>query len=119
MKNKWVKYAVSGLPAGFINGLFGASGGIILVFFYQKLFGMDQKEALSTALSVMPFLSVISVFYLWSSLTLPAGRLLTLCAAGIVGGTLGGVLFKRLGHKFLRRLFALFILWAAWRIYFC
>jgi uncharacterized membrane protein YfcA len=31
---------------------------------------------------------------------------------------LGAAIFKRLSHTVLRRLFALFILWAAYRIFF-
>lgn len=113
-----MKYAICGIPAGLINGLFGASGGIILVFLYQKLFGMEQKEALSTSLMVMPVLSAVSVVCLWGSLTLPTEMILVLCAGGIAGGLLGATIFKRLSHRAMRRIFALFILWAAYRAYF-
>jgi uncharacterized membrane protein YfcA len=52
------KYAVIGLVAGFVSGLLGIGGGIIMVPLYTTVLGMPLKRALGTSLVTISALVV-------------------------------------------------------------
>lgn len=108
---------VVGLLAGFLSGLFGVGGGILLVPGFVLLLGMDQRLAHGTSLAAILPIALAGVvgYAAHGSVDLPAGALLALGAAG--GAVLGTVLLDRLPLRVLRLGFALLMVAAALRLF--
>lgn len=111
-------YALCGVGAGLINGLFGTGGGILLVFFYLKILGLTEKESLSTCLPVMAALSCISAAFLFQGVAVDPWIAFLYAAGGTAGGVIGALVFKNLKPTWLRKAFAVFLLWAGIRAVF-
>ena len=98
-----------GLAAGFVNGLLGAGGGIIVIYVLTKLLGdeITQRNAVfGNALCVMLPISVLTcVLYAARGYMSPEGFGVFAIPA-LLGGFLGGVLLGKLGTAFLKKSFA-------------
>lgn len=107
----WLRPALAGAAAGLINGFFGGGGGMVLVPLLAGWCGLGQRKAFATSVAIILPLCVLSAaIYLFRGGVelLPA---LPYLAGGLVGGLLGGKLFKGLNMTWLRRGFALLILY--------
>lgn len=110
-KRKWLAPAVAGALAGLANGFFGGGGGMILVPLLTRRCGLDQRRAFATSVAViLPLCCLSSVIYLLrGGLDLRAA--FPYLVGGLAGGFLGGKVFKKLNMDWLRRVFALFLLY--------
>ena len=97
--------------AGLANGFFGGGGGMILVPLLTRWCGLDQRRAFATSIAIILPLCALSsaIYFLRGGLDLTAA--LPYLAGGLAGGFLGGRVFKRLNMTWLRRAFALLILY--------
>lgn len=59
MKRK-TRYAVSGVLAGVVNGLFGGGGGMVLVPLLRRWCGLEERKAFATCVAVILPLCVVS-----------------------------------------------------------
>lgn len=109
------KLNLSGALAGATNGAFGGGGGIALAVLLTRWCGLDEKAALATCVAVMAPVCCVSaaVYFLHGSL--PFAEALPYLIGGTAGGYVGGRLFKAVPTKWLRRIFVLFLLYAAAR----
>lgn len=108
------KYFV-GFMIGLINSLIGACGGIITVEALKKD-GMEQNKAHANAIAVILPLSIISVcFYLYNGY-FDYTETFEFIPGGILGAILGGKLLPKIPQNILKRLFAVFIIWAGARM---
>ncbi len=105
-----------GMLTGFVNGLLGAGGGMLAVPVLEKC-GIEKKKAHASAVAVIMPLSLLSaVLYLINgSVTLSSA--VKYIPWGLLGAAVGTFLLKRLPDKWLRRIFALFMIWAGIRIF--
>lgn len=113
-----LKYALSGGAAGLANGFFGGGGGMILVPMLTRWCGLEQRRAFATSVAViLPLCALSSVIYLIRG-SLDFMTALPYLAGGLLGGLLGGKVFKKLNMDWLRRIFALLILYGGVRALF-
>ena len=112
---KKTKYRLSGVAAGLTNGIFGGGGGIPLLVLLTKWAGVEEKKAFATCVAVIfPFcLASLLVYALCGAL--PLREALPYLFGGLVGGWIGGKLFKNVPNTWLKRIFALFLLYGAVR----
>ena len=110
-KRAWLAPAVAGGLAGIANGFFGGGGGMVLVPFLTRRCGLDQRRAFATSVAVILPLCILSsvIYFFRGGLDLTAA--LPYLAGGLLGGWAGGKLFRRLNMIWLRRAFALLILY--------
>ena len=102
-----------GLGAGFLNGLLGAGGGIVIVFGLSKLLGdrlQDRRSVFPTAIAIMLPLSLLSVLQYARQGSIDVSFLGWLILPAITGGVIGGLVLRRLSAKALSRLFAAVVL---------
>ncbi len=110
-----------GAGAGFINGLLGAGGGILLVYVlrgyvnrrYPKnsdTLAKAHRDIYANALAVMLPVSVFSALHYVLSGTLKTASFSFVILPSVAGGILGGWLLDKLKLSWLRRLFALLVL---------
>ena len=112
---------LTGALAGFINGLLGAGGGILLVYMLRRATRklhqastttavFDSRDVYANALCVTLPISIFSAtqYALAKSLNLKAFAPMILPA--LLGGIVGGWLLDRIKPSFLKQLFAWLVL---------
>lgn len=105
----------AGLAIGLINALFGAGGGLVAVIFLLRS-GLNQKQAQATALCIILPLSIISslVYMKKGYVGFPDAKLYLPYA--FIGAAAGTALMSRASNRILKRIFAVFMLWAGLRL---
>ena len=104
-KGKTVWYTLAGAAAGVVNGFFGGGGGQV------GKCGLDQRKAFATSVAVIAPLCALSAAVYWFRGQLDLALALPYLVGGLVGGWVGGRVFKKLSMVWLRRGFALLILY--------
>ena len=102
-----------GLTAGFLNGLLGAGGGIVVVMGLRSLFqktGVNGHSYYATAIAVMLPLSALSAWQYHRAGHLPPVSFWHLILPSLVGGALGALLLRRIAPRVLGRIFAAAVL---------
>ncbi len=109
------KYRAAGAVAGVVNGLFGGGGGIPLLLLLTGWAGLEEKRAFATSVAVILPICAVSAAAVMLRGGFSAVRALPYLAGGLLGGAIGGRLFRRVPTAWLRRLFAAFLFYGAWR----
>jgi uncharacterized membrane protein YfcA len=106
---------LAGGAAGLVNGFFGGGGGMVLVPLLTRRVKLSQQAAFASSVAIILPLCVLSasVYFYHGNLNLAAAA--PYLAGGLVGGLIGGKIFRRMSMVWLRRLFALLILYGAFR----
>lgn len=117
MKDRvWVRYAISGAAAGIINGFFGAGGGMVLVPLLIGYAKLEDKQAFSSAISIILPMCLITIAVYWTQRIFPIQEAQPYLLGGFLGGMAGGILFRKVTPQFLHRFFGLIILWGGIRL---
>ncbi len=105
-----------GLLGGFLSGLFGIGGGILMVPLLVLILGLDQRRASALSLAgVLPAAIVGSITYaLQGSLDVLAAALIA--AGGVVGALVGTRLLRSMPLGWLRWMFIALLLLVAVRM---
>lgn len=114
-KSAWY-YALVGAAAGFLNGLFGAGGGTVVVPLLEKS-GLESKKAHATSIAVILPLSLVSALLYLRGITPPWGEAAALLPLGILGAVLGAKLLLKVDNRLLQRIFGGLILASAVRLW--
>ncbi len=115
MKNKTLLNLVFGAIIGFINGLLGAGGGMIAVPLLKKC-GLSQRQAHQNAIAViLPITTVSAAIYLYKDYVNLSDSFAYL-PTGFLGAIIATFLMKKLSNKWLKKIFAFFMLYAGVRL---
>lgn len=115
------KMTLLGIVAGVLSGLFGIGGGIVLVPALVFLFGQSPHSATATSLSAMLLpVGILGVWQYYQAGKIGAEHLFF--AAWIAGGMFIGAFFGSriaisLDVRWLQRLFALLLIFAAGKLF--
>jgi len=102
-------HLIIGIIVGFINGLFGAGGGSLLVPALAKFAKYETHKAHATTVAVILPLSVVSALvYIWG-VDVDWWAVLWVSAGGVCGGHVGAKLLSRIAGMWLNILFGLFL----------
>ncbi len=110
---KTLPVCLLGLAAGFLNGLLGAGGGIVIVLGLsqiQKHTSGDPRSVYASAIAVMLPLSLVSVWRYAQMGHMDVAAMSALALPAIAGGAVGAWLLRRLSPRALARLFAALVL---------
>ncbi len=111
MTKTWYYGLLAGSLAGLVNGLFGGGGGMILVPLLVGCCGLSQRQAFATSVAIIfPLCALSASFYLFQGCVTLIDALPYLIG-GLIGGILGGRLFGKANVLWLKKGFALFILY--------
>lgn len=104
-----MKFAVIGIIAGAVNGLFGSGAGMIVLPMLSSKLGMEEVEARGTTLMSVLFLSIISsIFYIKNIEDF--NFLWFIIAGGILGGTIGAKVIVYAPKRYLQIGFGVFMI---------
>ena len=104
-KIKNIILVFAGLFIGFVNGLFGAGGGMLAVPLLTMVAGLNMKRSHATAiLVILPLCAASSVVYLTKETS--GGDVFAPTILGVVlGGIVGAFALKKCSNIFLQILF--------------
>lgn len=108
-------YSLTGLAAGFLNGLFGAGGGILVVPFLEHS-GIKAKNAHATSIAIIAPLSLISSLFYFNRSFLDFSTAWNYIPAGVAGALLGTFFLKKIPTRLLKRCFGAVMIFSAIRI---
>ncbi|MDD3029118.1 MAG: TSUP family transporter [Alphaproteobacteria bacterium] len=110
------------LAAGIASGFFGIGGGIIIIPSLVFALGITQTQAAATSLAAMLLpVGLLGVLTYWKAGELPAQQIsiAAILAAGLLfGAPLGAKLALLFDDDFLRKAFALLLVFAAVKLAF-
>lgn len=112
---KKTMYRIAGGAAGFVNGLFGGGGGMVLVPLLLKSGELKAKETFASAVAIIFPICVVSFLAQLFFVDFPWLQSAPYLIGGAAGGLIGGKLFRKMPPLWLKRIFAVFILYGAWR----
>lgn len=109
------KLRLAGALAGAVNGLFGGGGGMVLLPLLSRWGGVDGKGLFATCVALIFPISLVStvVYFTRTGLSLTAA--LPYLIGGAAGGLAGGLTFHKVPVKWLKIIFALFLLYGGVR----
>ena len=111
---KTIKVKSGFFLSGILNGLLGAGGGMIAVPLLKKS-GMTRKQAQANSIAIILPLSATStiLYAIRGNLDIP--KALPFLPFGIIGAIIGTYIFKKISPTVLKKIFALFMIWAGIR----
>ena len=117
MATQTLLFAAIGLLAGFASGCFGIGGGTIIVPALILLCGVPFHVAVGTSLALIIPISLAGAATSWRLNTVD-WRITAACAlTGMAGAVLGSLWIQKIPEVVARRGFAVFLLYAAWRLW--
>lgn len=102
---------IVGLAAGFLSGLIGIGGGIIIVPALVLFLGFSQKMAQGTSLGILLLpVGILAVLQYYKQGYLNVNFVLIVAAAFVLGGFLGSKLALSVSDEKMKKVFALILL---------
>jgi len=116
MHNRHLKFLIIGFITGFINGLFGSGGGIIVVPALVFLLGLQDYKAHATAISIILPLTLISTLIYFKSSIIKLDIALIVGIGAMIGSFIGAKFLKKVPIPILRKIFGGLIIYTAIRM---
>jgi uncharacterized membrane protein YfcA len=98
----WLRLALIGLAGGFLSGLFGVGGGILMVPLLITFAAMDQRRASATSLAAIVPTAIAGSITYFANGEVDLLAALIVAVGGIVGAWAGARLLRRLPLGWLR-----------------
>ncbi len=112
---KLLKPTILGLGVGFINGVFGAGGGMLAVPILKSE-GLSQKSAHANAVAVILPITVLSaVLYLVKG-SVSLADSFAFIPTGLIGSVIAAFALQKFSNKWLQKIFAAFMIYAGVRL---
>ncbi len=115
-KYKWLLLILVGAFAGFLNGMFGGGGGMVVVPMLIHFLKYEKKQAHATAIFIILPLSILSGILYATYGNFNFYTTLYVGIGVIVGGVLGALLLKKLSSKYVTWIFSLIMLIAGLKL---
>ena len=106
-----------GLAAGTLSGLVGVGGGIIIVPALVFFLGFSQQEAQGTSLGLLLLpVGILAVINYYNKGFIDLKVVGIMCAAFVFGGWLGSKLALSLSQELVKKIFAVVLFYAAFKM---
>lgn len=105
-KEFWLSVLV-GAVTGFVNGVFGGGGGMIVVPMLRFILKYSEKQAHATAILIILPLSIASGIFYSAYGKVDINLFLPVVVGVVAGGVLGALLLKKLSAKWISVIFCL------------
>lgn len=110
---------ILGLFAGYLSGMVGIGGGIVMVPVLVLLFGFTQHRAQGTTLALLIFpVGILGVMNYYKTGNVDLKTTLLLCAGFVLGSYLGSKTAIAVSQETLRKVFAFLLVAVAAKMFF-
>jgi len=111
---------LTGLIAGFLGGMVGVGGGIIMVPMMVFVIGMSQKTAQGTSLAVMmiPLSIGVAAYNYYKAGEINIKYALIIAGFFAIGGYFGSKLSLRIDQDIIKKIFAVIMVVVAIKMFF-
>ena len=110
---------IIGLLAGFVSGLLGVGGGIVIVPLMMLLFGSSQLEAQGTSLAVLAVpVTFLAAYSYYNEGQLNIKYAVVIALMFVIGGFLGSKLAISINKELLKKIFAAALFIVALKMFF-
>jgi uncharacterized membrane protein YfcA len=115
----WWLFIVLGLFAGLISGTLGLGSGVVFIPALVLICGFEQKSAQGTALAVMVPMTLVGALRYWRNpeIDMSLTIILLIVIGALIGALAGTELASRLPSHILRKMFAIFLVIVAVRMF--
>lgn len=113
---KKILTAFFGILVGIINGTVGAGGGLVAVPLLKSS-GLSQKDSHSTAIAVLLPISIVSSLSYIGAGHVTLSDALPYLIPSVIGAIVGTFLLFKIPTALLKKIFALFMLYAGVRLF--
>lgn len=110
-------HSLCGIVIGFINGLFGAGGGIITIILLERILKFEPHKAHASTVAIIFCVTIVSSFIYVKNGIYDIPLTLKTAIGGIAGGIVGAKLLNKISEKYLHLIFGLFMLVAGVRMF--
>ena len=115
---KYRREAIIGFLSGILNGMFGSGAGTVVVFAMERFLKTEKKKAHSSAVLIILIMSLVSAGFYVTKGYFDFRLWLGAVIGGSVGGIIGAKVLSEIKTKWLKLIFSLFVLWAAYKMLF-
>jgi len=117
--NTFLILAVIGLAAGFLGGMIGLGGAIILIPAMVMFLAMDQRVAQGTAIAIMlPPIGIFAAFNYYKAGYVNIKYALVIAIVFMIGGYLGSKVALNVPVSVLKKIFAVVLVLVAAKMVF-
>lgn len=109
------KNYLKGAVIGLANGFFGAGGGLAAVPLLMKM-GFERKSAHANAVAIIFPITLVSAINYLSRGYVSLSQSLIYLPTGVLGALLGTRIMKKISPHLIKKVFAVFMIWAGWRL---
>lgn len=109
-RRELILLALGAIGAGFLNGLLGAGGGIVLYFVLGALYGRGAKENLVLSSTAVMFFCLISLFFYKGNAALTVRDILGVGIPAAAGGLVGALLLRKIPTRAMKKIFSAVII---------
>ena len=117
-QNSRIRIALAGMLAGFVTGLFGAGGGMVLVPLLTLLTDFSEEQIFPASISIILPICAVSLVLTALDGNLSWKAALPYVLGGFPGGIAAGKWGSRIPVLWLHRFLGILILWGGYR-YLC
>ena len=119
LSNPWWVFILLGIGAGIVSGTLGLGSGTVIIPALVLLCSFEQKSAQGTALAVMVPMALVGALRYWKNPEIEINAVIVgLIICGALAGVLAGTeLAARLSSHTLRKIFAIFLIIVAVRMF--
>jgi|SRR6056297_866523 len=117
--NEIILLLIVGLLAGFVGGMMGVGGGVVVIPALVFIMGFSQHQAQGTALAFMlPPIGLMAAWNYYKAGYVNVKYALLLMVAFVVGAWVGSMISVQLPEKVLKKIFGVMLLYVAYRMIF-
>lgn len=110
---------ITGLLAGFVGGMMGVGGGVIVIPALIFIMGFSQHQAQGTALVFMlPPIGLMAAWNYYKAGYVNIKYAVLLTVAFVLGAWFGSMLAVQVPEKILKKIFGLMLLYMSYRMIF-
>jgi uncharacterized membrane protein YfcA len=113
-----IYYFAIGALAGLLGGAFGIGGGIVMVPALLVLFKLPIHNAIGTSMMVIVPIAVAGALRHYSLNNVNMQIALLAGLGGIIGAVIGASIIVKIPAFYVKRVFALFLIYSAIRLWF-